>query len=116
VYPSALEQSITQDSLRGVWGKGDAGKGSAEGQAGQGEESGHRAESSAQKPEQAGSIAPALSDQERMWMKNTHLPSLYFLPNNRGGWPWARVGGGGITYGTIRGYRLSGNEKILCVV
>lgn len=99
------------------WGKGDTGTGSAQGQAGQGEESGHRAESSAQEPEPAGSTAAALNDQGRTWMKNMHLPSLSFLPRNRGRRPWARVGGGGgVMDGPIRGYGLSGNEKILCVV
>lgn len=103
MYLSALEQSITQDSLRGVWGKGDTGTGSAQGEAGQGEESGHGAESSAQEPEPAGSTAAALNDQGWLWMKNRHLPSLSLLPRNRGRWPWARVGGGGIMDGPIRG-------------
>lgn len=51
---SALEQSITEDSLHGVWGKGDAGMGSTQGQAGQGEERGHRAENSAGNQSQQG--------------------------------------------------------------
>lgn len=60
-YLSALEESSTEESLCGVWGKGGTEMGSAQDWAGQGEESGHRAGRKCLEPKLVGSTAAPLN-------------------------------------------------------
>lgn len=64
VYHSALELSVIQESLCGIWGKGGPGTLSQESCLG---------------PEMVGNTAIALNDQGWMWMKNPHLPAPLLL-------------------------------------